>query len=921
MHYFDLRRYRPDGEFFMNEGGIQAPGTLHRWMGSAAADWQGNLAVGYSASGIASYPSIRYAGRLAGDPPGRLTLEEAIMQPGETSQGPMSRWGDYSMLAVDPLDDCTFWYVNQYMANNSYYWKTRIGSFRFTNSAPSPKASVRFTALDAGTGLPLASAVVESLTGYYRALGSANDCLVSLAPGAHTFYATAPGYETSSPAQIVLTNGQAATQTFQLRRVLYDFTVSGGPAVHFDGPEGGPFLPAMVAFTLGNEGGASLSWTSYWNHAWMTAEPSGGILAPGESIQVAVRPASLAQALPPSVYSDTLVFVSLADSKYHTVQAGLSITTSPSRLSLLREYQVADKTNAFVDVEVVRSNGGKELAWVDYQTGDLTAQSGVDYQPASGSLFFPPGITNQTVRIELLNPARGPSKAFRISLSNPGGFAGLGDKTTAVIHLVENRNLVYRNFLDQDPQWDMETGWEFGKADPRFTGSNACGFYLAESYPNNLAVPYSLTTGAIDCSGFKNLKVHFNRVLVVERSLSDHADFLMSTNGTDWTTLWSNSRTAIHVEFNWTLASYSLSASADQASTLYLRWSFGPTDSSVAYTGWRVDDLEVFGEPAPVPTLTDLPSLTNRWELANVRMVDKDTNSLMINANELYLADLRLRFPEIKSVRELINKSDYYFYPASLADKFRASDRAVLQSGAPWEAIEENPIEGGVKSYVYVSKTPLRDAEGRIFAVRVLFYPAPGRPETALPAFTNEWAAARALVIDKDANSVFINANEAFLRTLRPAFPAIQSATNLIGRDDYCFYPASLADKFRADDQRVLSSGASWVTVEENQPLGGPKTWMQVIKSPRRNAGNEILGVRIVAFPVPLLGARPVSSGLEVSWPADFAPFALQHAASPGLPWNDLNTSIWITNEQIHTVIPTSAAHEYYRLRLDPGAW
>jgi len=84
-------------------------------------------------------PSIRYAGRLAGHPPGRLTLAEAFLQTGVHSQdADPARWGDYSMLAVDPIDDSTFWYVNQYIGENPLAWNTRIGSFRFTNSIPAP---------------------------------------------------------------------------------------------------------------------------------------------------------------------------------------------------------------------------------------------------------------------------------------------------------------------------------------------------------------------------------------------------------------------------------------------------------------------------------------------------------------------------------------------------------------------------------------------------------------------------------------------------------------------------------------------------------------------------------------------------------------------------------------------------------------
>jgi hypothetical protein len=101
-------------------------------MGSAAIDKDGNLAVAYSVGSSSTFPSIRYAGRLAGDPPGGLFQGENTLLAGSGSQTGSNRWGDYSMLSVDPSDDCTFWFTTQYMpATDSSRWNTRIGSFRF----------------------------------------------------------------------------------------------------------------------------------------------------------------------------------------------------------------------------------------------------------------------------------------------------------------------------------------------------------------------------------------------------------------------------------------------------------------------------------------------------------------------------------------------------------------------------------------------------------------------------------------------------------------------------------------------------------------------------------------------------------------------------------------------------------------------
>ena len=120
----------------IHQQGTFAPADgIHRWMGSAAMDRFGNFAVGYSVSNGTVFPGIRYAGRLATDPLGELTQGEAEMQVGSGSQTSTgSRWGDYSMLAVDPTDDCTFWFTTEYYTTTSVnLWRSRVGRFRFAN--------------------------------------------------------------------------------------------------------------------------------------------------------------------------------------------------------------------------------------------------------------------------------------------------------------------------------------------------------------------------------------------------------------------------------------------------------------------------------------------------------------------------------------------------------------------------------------------------------------------------------------------------------------------------------------------------------------------------------------------------------------------------------------------------------------------
>jgi len=113
--------------------GTYSPSGDSRWMGSIAMDRSGDIALGYSLSSSSVYPSVWYTGRLADDPLGTLPQGEASIVVGSGSQtSTYNRWGDYSMMAVDPTDDCAFWYTQEYYtATSTASWRTRVGSFKF----------------------------------------------------------------------------------------------------------------------------------------------------------------------------------------------------------------------------------------------------------------------------------------------------------------------------------------------------------------------------------------------------------------------------------------------------------------------------------------------------------------------------------------------------------------------------------------------------------------------------------------------------------------------------------------------------------------------------------------------------------------------------------------------------------------------
>jgi hypothetical protein len=132
VRWYELRS--PGTSPTVYQQGTFAPDASDRWMGSAAMDKDGDIALGYSVSNATDvFPSIRYTGRLAGDPLNQMSLGEGTLYPGYGSQTANARWGDYSMLGIDPSDDCSFWYTQEYYGTTGQYWSTRIGKFRFAS--------------------------------------------------------------------------------------------------------------------------------------------------------------------------------------------------------------------------------------------------------------------------------------------------------------------------------------------------------------------------------------------------------------------------------------------------------------------------------------------------------------------------------------------------------------------------------------------------------------------------------------------------------------------------------------------------------------------------------------------------------------------------------------------------------------------
>ena len=239
VRWYELRN--PGGTPTLFQSGTFSPDATSRWMGSIAQDQQGNMLLGYSVSSGSARPGIRFTGRLAGDAPGTMQAETTLTTGVGSQTGGVSRWGDYSAMAVDPVDDCTFWYTNEYLkTTGSFNWSTRIGTFKFPGcgGAPTPDFAVAsspasLSIVQGGSGTStvtvtsaggFASAVALSCTGLPAGVtcgfspasvtppanGSATSTLTvtvsgSATPGSNSFAATGTAGSLSHGAAVSLT--------------------------------------------------------------------------------------------------------------------------------------------------------------------------------------------------------------------------------------------------------------------------------------------------------------------------------------------------------------------------------------------------------------------------------------------------------------------------------------------------------------------------------------------------------------------------------------------------------------------------------------------------------------------------------------------------------------------------------------------
>jgi len=349
-------------------------------------DQSGNMGLGFSVSGSAIHPQIHYTGRLASSPAGQMDQGEASIIDGPGSQtGSLSRWGDYSNMAVDPSDDCTFWYTTEYIpSNGSFNWKTRIASFKFPGcgttttdftiaASPSSQSVLRgnsttynVTTSAIGTaqtvslsvsGLPAGATGTFSPTSVTAGGSSTLSVTTSTSTVAGTYTLTITGsYPGGTPThstsvQLVVTNP-----------VTNDFSISASPGSLTIAQGSSGTSTISTAVISGSAESISLSVSGV--PAGVTASLSPTTVTAGGSSTLTVTVSSSA-----ATGSSTLTIQGTAPSATHSTSVSLTVTAPASQLLLNPGFESGNVS--WVTTSGVISNSGRPahsgtwFAWLD----------------------------------------------------------------------------------------------------------------------------------------------------------------------------------------------------------------------------------------------------------------------------------------------------------------------------------------------------------------------------------------------------------------------------------------------------------------------------------------------------------------------------------------------------------------------------
>jgi hypothetical protein len=417
------------GAFSLFQQGTFAPvdGT-YRWMGSAAMDQAGDLAIGYSVSSDTIHPGIRYTGRTPADPLGTMEGEVSLLEGTGSQTNGLTRWGDYSAMRIDPADDCTFWYANEYIpSDGSFNWSTYIGSFKFGNcGAPVPDFSLASnpSSMTLAQGAQGTSTItvspVNGFTGTVALTVSSgcpsgatcvlNPSSVQGGSGSSTLTVTVGGTTPAGTYSLVVSgNSGAHTTTVSVTVTAPDFSLSASPS----SPSAQQGAAASSTITVTSINGFS----SPVSLAVSSGCPANAtcLLSPSSVTPTAMSTLTVTTnatgVTPPGVYS--LVISGTAGALTHTTTVSLTVTPADFTISLSSpSLTVLRGTNGSLTVTVTKTGAGS--------TSVSLSVSGLPFR-TSGSFSVNPVTTTGGAKLTISASSRASRGTFTVKVTGTSG--------------------------------------------------------------------------------------------------------------------------------------------------------------------------------------------------------------------------------------------------------------------------------------------------------------------------------------------------------------------------------------------------------------------------------------------------------------------------------------------------------------------
>lgn len=384
-----------------------APDSKYRWMGSIAMDKAGDIAVGYSVSSGSTFPSIAFSGRTPSDPTSTLEAETTIINGAGSQTGSLTRWGDYSAMTVDPTDDCTFWYTNEYLkSSGSFNWSTRIANFKFSNCGGTADFSLSASpsSLSVTQGSSGSSTItVNDLNGF---TGSVSLSASGLPSGVTASFGTNPTTSTSTLTLSASSTATTGTATVTITGTSGSLTHTTSITLTVNAPASPDFSlsasPTSLTVKQGSSGSSTITVNDLNGFTGSvslstSALPSGVTASFGTNPTTSTSTLTFTASSTATTGTSTITVTGTSGSLTHTVNISLTIAAPTQQLIGNPGFENGTNTAPWSLTAGVINNSSAEPphsgSWDAWEDGYGTTHT----DTATQTVSIPSGSTSATL--------------------------------------------------------------------------------------------------------------------------------------------------------------------------------------------------------------------------------------------------------------------------------------------------------------------------------------------------------------------------------------------------------------------------------------------------------------------------------------------------------------------------------------------